>query len=680
MSPSARAGALWRALVYVSVCMLHLDSNVLLAGDLAANDVKRNPAGHWGTVPGTAFALTHIALAGEECVSGRLVPVLGAGHAGIVQLAMAYLTGELAGELPGFTPDRGGLERLVRSFPHVGGLGAEVSPRLWAGDFLGGRIGGALAFAFGAGHNAPDRIMVPVMGDGECETPTTAAAWLAGPATSDAKVLPILHVNGFRMGGSSLLAAFDDDRFGAWAAGLGWSIRIVHVRDGAEGEHELFRTALLAAVGEVDAGMRTMLVLRCTKGWGGPSTVAGEAVLGTARAHKTPLTHARTAPTERDQLRTWLASYSPTDLFDPRGAARGDLKDALARVRRDRLPTAQPLQSAPRTPLGAGATGDFSAAVRRVLHRHAADGRLRVFSPDELASNRLAEIAEQPWAVEVLAEEVLVESLAGWTASGRRGVLITYEAFSTLMIAGLVAHLKQRRLAAPAPSLNLLLTSYGWHNTYTHGDPSTATALLATRDPAVHVLTPCDPPRLAVVLDECLVSTGRVNLIIAGKHPTAGVPAALITQETSGGLAVWPWLSERGEPDLVIAVCGDLPATVVGQAVRELAMLGHAVRVVGICDLTVLGGKEVWPSAVSEDEFARYFGSHAALLIVTVGHASAIWGLLEGRCERPVEVIGWVEPSSPVTQRELAAISGMDVRGVVDAAKRLLVRTGAGNR
>jgi xylulose-5-phosphate/fructose-6-phosphate phosphoketolase len=679
MSPSARVTALWRALVYVSVCMLHLDSNVLLTRDLTPEDVKPNPTGHWGTVPGTAFALAHIALAEQEPSSSRLVPVLGAGHAGIVQLAMAYLSGELQREQPGFTPNRDGLERLVRSFPHVCGLGAEVTPRLWAGDFLGGRIGGALAFAFGAGHDAPGRIMVPILGDGECETPTTAGTWLAGPASSDAKVLPVLHINGFRMGGAALLAALNDEQLAAWAHGLGWSSRIVHVRDGAEAEHEIFRTALLAAVDDVDAGRRTMLILRCTKGWGGPRAVADKAVLGTPRAHKTMLTKARTDDAQRAQLRSWLDSYAPADLFSPEGEALGALKDALACVRCNRLSASQHEGPAPRALIPAQAPTEFAAAVQSVLHHHAAGGLLRVFSPDELASNRLPEIAEQPWATEVLAEEVLFESLAGWTASGRRGLLITYEAFATLMIAGLSAHLKQRRLIAPVPSLNVLLTSYGWHNTYTHGDPSTVTALLAIRDPSVHVFVPSDPSRLAAVLDGCLTSTGRINLIVAGKHPTAGVPAALAAEEVTGGLAVWPWLDPHGEPDLVIAVCGDLPATVVGHALPELAALG-SIRVVGVCDLTVLGPKEIWPSALNNNEFEHYFGAHAAVLVVTLGHAAAIWGLLEGRRERPVEVIGWVEPHAPVTQRELAALAGMDPRGVVDAAMRLLSRKKAAVR
>jgi xylulose-5-phosphate/fructose-6-phosphate phosphoketolase len=675
MSPNGmRAAALWRAVVYVSVCMLHLDSNVLLATDLRVNDIKRNPAGHWGTVPGTALALAHVALAGEAYPSCEIVPVLGAGHAGIVQLAVAYLTGELQREAPTLTVDSAGLERLVQSFPDVGGLGAEVTPRLWAGDFVGGRIGGALPFAFGAGHDAPGRVMVPILGDGECETPTTAATWLAGPATSNAKVLPILHVNGFRMGGRSLLAAFGDERLEAWAAGLGWSTRIVHIHDGHEEEHELFHAALLAALNEVGGGSRTVLVLRCAKGFGGPAAVAGRLVLGTARTHKTPLTSARLDATQRSQLQAWLNSYVPAELFDAGGVPHGELKDALTGLRCNRLPTSRRGAPRPEKLASTVASPDFATAVRQVVHRHAAGGRLRVFSPDELASNRLPEIAGQRWATEVLAEEVLLEGLAGWTASGRVGLLVTYEAFSTLMIAGLVAHLKQRRLAAPVPSLNILLTSLGWHNTYTHGDPTIATALLATRDPAVRVLTPCDPARLALVLDDCLASTGRANLIVAGKHSAARAPAALAGREVAVGLAVWPWLDPHGEPDLVIAVCGDLPATVVGRAITVLTTLGRSIRIVGICDLTVLGRGGTRPGALGDDEFEHFFGVRAALLVVTLGHAAAIWSLLEGRYERPVEVIGWVEPPSPVAQDELAELAGMDVRGVVEAATRLLAR------
>jgi xylulose-5-phosphate/fructose-6-phosphate phosphoketolase len=456
----AEADALWRAIVYASVCQLHLRDNVLPTGPLRAGDVKERPAGHWGTVPGVAWALAHVALADDR----TLIPLLGAGHAGVVQLSASWLTAELARLCPAYTPDARGLAALSADFPDVGGLGAEVIPGLTAGDYLGGKLGGCLAFAQGASLDAEDRIMVPVIGDGECETPTTAAAWLARAAVPSAKVLPVIHLNGFRMGAHSLLSALDDEQIRRWATGLGWEAVIVRVASGSLAEHAAYRSAFLAMSAQVDSGTPGMLVLRCVKGWGGPEVVGGEAVTGTAKAHKTPLASARTDDAQREQLALWLASYRPADLFDDEGRPRGTLARALKRARWLRLPTVK-LTAPP--PLAEGTAATFTDAVMQAVGPAIENGGFRVFSPDELESNRLGLLAADPSATEVLAEEVLLEWLAGWTASGRRGLLISYEAFAPLLVPGLASILKQRRLAhCPVlPSMNVLLTSYGWHNT-----------------------------------------------------------------------------------------------------------------------------------------------------------------------------------------------------------------------
>ena len=339
----AGADALWRAIVYASVCQLHLRENVLLAGPLRAGDVKERPAGHWGTVPGTAWALAHVALAGDR----TLIPLLGAGHAGAAQLSLSWLTGELARLRPAYTPDARGLAALSAGFPDADGLGGEVIPGLTAGDYLGGRLGGCLAFAQGAALDAPDRIMVPVIGDGECETPVTAAAWLAQMAVPSAKVLPVIHLNGFRIGAPSLLAALDDEGIRRRAAGLGWEAAVVRVASGSLAEHAAYRAAFLAMATQADSGTPGLLVLRCVKGWGGPEVVGGKPITGTARAHKTPLASARADDTQREQLARWLASYHPADLFDGEGRPRDTLARALERAHWHRLPQAELTASPP---------------------------------------------------------------------------------------------------------------------------------------------------------------------------------------------------------------------------------------------------------------------------------------------------------------------------------------------
>jgi xylulose-5-phosphate/fructose-6-phosphate phosphoketolase len=671
-----RADALWRAATYVSVVLLQLDDNVLLAEPLEAEHVKRRPSGHWGTVPGTAWALAHAALtAGEVSPGHELVPVLGAGHAGVVQLAFAWLTGELAALRPQYSHDAQGLARLARDFPATDGLGSEVHPLLAAGAAPGGCLGGTLAFSHGLSMDVPGRVVVPVIGDGECETPTTAASWLAARVLRDSAVVPVVHVNGFRMGDRSLLGAMDDTQLIAYAAGLGWHSRVVNVATGSDGEHRAFHAALLEAVEQSAGRVRTAVFLRCVKGWSGPEHVDGRQILGTANAHKTPLTQARDDESQRKQLEAWLTSYRPFELFDGYGKPAGDLAEALrtARWHSAARPCVTPWAgSVPSRVPG----GDwFGGAITAVLRSHAVAGDFRVFSPDELASNRLAGLQDEPWVSEVLAEEVLLGWFSGWTASGRRGALVSYEAFSPLLTAGIVGHLKHRRLTSgkPSPSLNLLLTSYGWHNVYTHGDPSLATALLATGDPAVRVLTPADPRRAALALDESLGSVGRVNVLVAGKHTTVNLPTTTIAEEQTHGLAIWPHLSDDGEPDLTILAAGDLPAQVTATAVPVIReQLGCRVRVIGILDLTVLGDPALWPSGMPQAALNRYVGPQAPVLVVTLGHPAAVWGLLGGRIRRPVEVIGWREPIRPMPQAVLAGALGLDPAGLLLAASRLM--------
>ncbi|MFI7511491.1 hypothetical protein ACIBSS_32245 [Micromonospora aurantiaca] len=646
------ADALWRALTYLSVAQLHLRSNVLAVDCLDESDVKPRPAGHWGTVPGTAWVLAHAGLAAGCGIGVQLVPVLGAGHAGVVQRALAWMTGDIAKMDPRYGRDADGLAALAAAFPDGDALGSEVHPELPAGAYMGGWLGGAFAFAQGMALDSPNRVVVPIIGDGECETPSTAASWLAHRALSDSRVLPVVHLNGRRMGGPSLLGAMSDEQVSAYARGLGWEPVVVEVGT-APGlaKHAEFHRVLVAGVEATARGAHRVVFLRCVKGWSGP--------IG---AHKTPLTDLSGDPCQLAALRTWLSSYRPSELFEPDAQPVGALASALGAADFGSvLPGALP------APASVPATGrGFATEVSAVLRAHAATGDLKVFSPDELRSNRLGDLQGEAWAHEVLAEEVLLGWVAGWTATGRRGLIISYEAFAPLLLTGLVGQLKQRRLIKHAlPSINLLLTSYGWHNVYSHGDPSLITALLGTGDPAVRVFTPADSDRVAVALDDALRSTGRVNVIVAGKHTNVTHRRETIDEERHRGLAVWRHLSDPGEPDLTLVCAGDLAAAVVTDAVVRIRRCsGCRVRVVNVHDLT----------ALADPDLHHYFGTHAAVLIVALGHPAAIWGLLRGRLHRDVDVIGWAEPPFPMPQERLAAHAGFDVAGVTSAAEALLAK------
>lgn len=647
---SASANALWRAITYLAVAQLHLQANPLKAQDADTSDMKSHPSGHWGTVPGTAWVLAHVGLVAGLRPALEIIPVIGAGHAGVVQSALAWLTGDLAKLKPCFSRDKDGLTALVASFPDTHDLGSEVHPALPSGAYMGGWLGGALAFAQGMALDTPNRVVVPVLGDGECETPTTAASWLAQRAIPEAHVLPVIHLNGHRMGGPSLLGTMNDEQVNAYVSGLGWEPVIAHVRTGTLSEHLAFHRILADGVDAAVRGERRVVILRCTKGWSGPTD-----------AHKTPLTNLKGDPGQRTLLRQWLSSYRPDELFDARAQPIGGLVSALGTIR---FPS--PSRSVPAAPVAASPCGrGFSTEISAVLRAHATAGDFKLFSPDELHSNRLGDLQGEAWVHEVLAEEVLLGWLAGWTESGRRGVLISYEAFAPLLLTGLVAHLKRRRLVGtPLPSINVLLTSYGWHNVYTHGDPSLVTALLGTGDPAVHVLTPADTDRAAFALDDALRSDGRVNVIITGKHPLQTHPGEYAEDERRHGLAVWSHLSDVGEPDLTLVCAGDLAATAVANAAGCVrARYGLRVRVVHAHDL----------AALASPFLDRYVGEQAPVVVATLGQPAAIWGLMGNRI-RNMAVVGWREPPRPMRQDKLAAYAGLDVSGIARAVETLLAR------
>ncbi|GAB2937145.1 phosphoketolase family protein [Micromonospora polyrhachis] len=562
------------------------------------------------------------------------------------------MTGDIVKMDPRYGRDADGLAALAAAFPDGDALGSEVHPELPAGAYMGGWLGGAFAFAQGMALDSPNRVVVPIIGDGECETPATAASWLARRVLADTMVLPVVHLNGHRMGGPSLLGGMSDEEVSAYARGLGWEPVVVEVgTDGGLGEHAEFHRVLVAGVEATARRAHRVVFLRCVKGWSGP--------IG---AHKTPLTEPAGDPCQLAALRAWLSSYRPSELFDADAQPVGALASAL-----DAIDVGSALLDAPPMPPPVAATGrGFATEVTAVLRAHAATGDIKVFSPDELRSNRLGDLQGEAWAHEVLAEEVLLGWVAGWTATGHRGLIISYEAFAPLLLTGLIGQLKQRRLIKHSlPSINLLLTSYGWHNVYSHGDPSLITALLGTGDTAVHVFTPADSDRVAVALDDALRSMGRVNVIVAGKHTTATYPGETVDEERHCGLAVWRHLSDPGEPDLTLVCAGDLAAAVVTDAVvRIRSHSGCRIRVVNVHDLT----------ALTDPDLHHYIGTHAAVLIVTLGHPAAIWGLLGGRLHRDVDVIGWAEPSFPMSQERLAAHAGFDVAGVTSAAEALLAK------
>ncbi|MGC4950091.1 phosphoketolase [Streptomyces sp. DT224] len=672
--PDTSVAAVADALDYLCLAQLYLRDNPLLARPLGPADVKTRPAGHWGVCPPVNRMLAALGPLQAAVPDGHELHVLhGAGHAGPSALAHAYLTGRLGDAHPALRQSAAGLKELVAGFP-LPDIGGEITPMIPGHLHTGGQLGPALAIGQGTVLDAPHRLTVVLIGDGECETGTTAASWLGARAlhgTGDhGTVLPVVLLNGQRMGGPSLLSTLTRAELTAYFTGL--SHRPVYSHGTDIGQ---LRAAVAEALGTAQPlgrpGPSSVLVLTLDKGHGAPAHLAG-----TPAVHKAPLRDPAGVPAEFDVLADWLASYQPTQLLTLNGRPRPHLLPALPHGRTEtvRLPVPRGCVAASAQVADRAAGRPFAEVVPEVLRDRAEQGPFRVFSPDELTSNRLDLTDEHghslPWAVEALSEELCHGWAQGYTETGRHALVATYEAFAPVplsLIQQLLKHRSVRRHAglAPLPSLVYLLTSLGWHNTFTHQNPSLASALLAGGDPTLHVLTPADPARTAAALTFALRKLDRCTLVIAGKHTTVHHPLDSLDEELRNGIATWPHLTHPGtdEPALVLASAGDLPA----QALTTLAARLRAerphlhLRYVHIHDLTALAEHGTRPLALTDDAFLRHFGTSAPIVLATNGHPADVHALLGSRHPGPrLTVLGYRDPGRPISQARLRELCGLD--------------------
>ncbi|MEU1516253.1 phosphoketolase [Streptomyces sp. NPDC005811] len=683
--PDQAIDAFWRALNYLSAAQLYLLDNPRLARPLRTSDLKEQPTGHWGVCPPVNYLLAHLGpLTASRPTGSELLVLHGAGHAGPSALAHAYLNGtlHLAGKQPGWSmPD---LRALITGFPHTERFGGEITPLIPGVRHTGGQLGPALAIAQGMALDAPHRLVVPLIGDGELETGATAAAWLARRALVGSghhgAVLPVVLANGLKMGGPSLLAAMSTDEIRAYFTGLGYTPLI---DDGTD--LPAFRRLLGDALDQLwplgAAGPQPVIVLTMPKGHTGPEQVAGRRIAGTPAVHKTPLKSPAHTDAEFAALTAWLGSYRPTELFTTQGRPTDLVRQALPGLPAEPPPAPPPAVPAVRK---SRSRLNVSAAIRE----RAAHGTFRLFSPDEIASNRLRlSDAGSPsaWAVEILNEEICHSWLQGYTETGRDALLATYEAFAAVNTSLFAQHLKHRRLRHLAghsglPSVNYLITSLAWRNTYTHQNPGLASSLLDTEDGSVHVYTPADATRAAAVLSVMLASRDRVNVLITDKHPGTAFPPDLFREELTDGAAVWPHLSHRGIPDIVLASAGDVPAREMSAAVATLRR-SHPdtrIRYVHVNDLAVLGPAPRRPYALSESAFTRLFGDTTPVLMAVPTYTGTVRALLAARSEaHRFDVVGYQEPGRPLTAEDLLEQCGLSATTLCARAARLLTRSSA---
>lgn len=684
------ADAVRRALDYLCLAQLYLRRNLLLDDPLRATDVVDAPSGHWGVCPPVNAALAALAALGTiPNPLGERIVVHGAGHAGPSARAHAWLTGTLEEAAPEYSRDYEGLLHLVTGFRGRDRFGGEITPLLPGQHYMGGQLGPVLATAQGMALDAPDRLIVALIGDGEAETGATAAAWLGAQALRDTgrhgRVVPVLLLNGLRMGGRSLLGALDHERLAAWLTGLGYEPIIT-----TDISTAAIRDALCRGITQsraLECGPSSVVIITVPKGHGAPDELAGSPLL-----HKAPLRNPRRNATELAQLARWLAGYRPAELFNSHGSPSDLVTAGLHSLR---LPQSSQA-TAPAAPRGCLASSmsradmarserwDFGSAITATLRALREAWMIRVFSPDELTSTPIA-LGERdgslpPWIVEVLNEELCHLWAQGLADTGRRTVVVSYEAFAPILASLLAQHLTSRRLAStagrpPMPSITYLLTSLGWHNTVSHGNPGLIDTLLATADPAVHVYTPADPARAAAALTFAVRTLGQCSLVVASKHPVTDHPLDTLAAELTDGYAVWPHLSDTESPELLLLSAGDIAATELAETTARLRATRPAVRLryVHVHDLTCLGNPDTWPLGMAGATFDDVFSPTAPILAVATCHAAALHALLHARRQpRRVVVRGWLPVSTPLDPARLRRHAGIDAASLHDAALELL--------
>ena len=716
--------AYWRAANYLSIGQIYLLANPLLRRPLTVADIKPRLLGHWGTTPGLNFIYAHL----NRLIRQRdlnVIYIAGPGHGGPGKVANAYLEGTYTEVYPHIGRDEQGLERLFRQFSFPGGIPSHVAPETPGSIHEGGELGYSLVHAYGAAFDNPDLLVCCVIGDGEAETGPLATSWhsnkFLNPA-SDGAVLPILHLNGYKIANPTVLARIPEPELRALLEGYGHDPIFVTGHD-PKVMHGLMAQALARAIDQIAeiqaqarAGVSTgrpswpMIVLRTPKGWTGPKIVDGLPAEGTFRSHQVPLARVRENPEHFAQLEAWLRSYRAEELFDEEGALRAELS-ALAPVGERRM-SANPhanggllLRDLELPDFRDYAVGVPSPAVAtseatRVLGTWLRDvitanpETFRIMGPDETASNRLGDVFEvtnRAWdaevidgddhlapdgrVMEVLSEHLCQGWLEGYLLTGRHGLFNCYEAFIHIIDAMFNQHAKWLKVTRGIPwrrpigSLNYLLSSHVWrqdHNGFSHQDPGFIDHVVNKKAEIVRVYLPPDTNCLLSVADHCLRSRNYVNVIVAGKQPAL----TYLTMEDAvahctRGLGIWEWASSDsgGEPDVVLACAGDTPTleTVAAAALLRDHLPDLRVRVVNVVDLMRLQPDTEHPHGLADREFDALFTSHQPVIFAYHGYPLLIHRLTYRRTNHSnIHVRGYKEEGTTTTPFDMVMLNDLD--------------------
>jgi xylulose-5-phosphate/fructose-6-phosphate phosphoketolase len=716
--------AYWRAANYLSVGQIYLLDNPLLREQLRREHVKPRLLGHFGTTPGLNLVYAHL----NRAIRARdlnAIYLAGPGHGGPGLVANAYLEGTYSEVYPQIGRDEEGLRRLFRQFSFPGGIPSHVAPETPGSIHEGGELGYVLSHAFGAAFDNPDLVVCCVVGDGEAETGPLATGWHGTKflsARHDGAVLPVLHLNGYKIANPTVLARIPEEELRALLEGYGWRPLFVSGDEPAP-VHAAFAAALDEALDEIGAfqqAARTggaagrprwpMLVLRTPKGWTGPKEVDGLPVEGTWRSHQVPLAAVRDNAKHLAQLEDWLQSYRPDELFDERGALVPELAELPPRGERRmsanphanggmllqelELPDFRDYAVAVDEPATATseATRVLGAFVRDIIVRN--PSTFRVFGPDETESNRLSAVFEatsRTWdaetlptddpltpegrVMEVLSEHQCQGWLEGYLLTGRHGLFNCYEAFIHIVDSMFNQHAKWLKTTRGIPwrrsvaSLNYLLSSHVWrqdHNGFSHQDPGFIDHVMNKKAEIIRVYLPPDANCLLSVADHCFRSRHYVNVIVAGKQPALdylSMEEAII--HCTRGAGIWEWASSDGdeEPDVVLACCGDIPTleTLAASAILRERLPELKVRVVNVVDLMRLQPESEHPHGLSDAAFDALFTSGKPVVFAYHGYPWLIHRLTYRRTNHTnLHVRGYKEEGTTTTPFDMVMLNDLD--------------------
>ena len=715
----------FRAANYLSACQLYLLDNPLLERKLKKEDLKANIVGHWGTVPGQNFIYTHL----NRIINKYdldMIYISGPGHGGNSIVSNVYLEGTYSEIYSNITEDKEGLKKLFKQFSFPGGISSHVAPETPGSINEGGELGYSLSHAFGAVLDNPSLIAACVVGDGEAETGPLATSWhlnkFLNPRT-DGIVLPILHLNGYKIANPTVLSRISNDELLNYFKGCGWDPYYLEGKD----ELELHKQMALimdeiveklqiikadAKNGRIRRPAYPMLILRTPKGWTGPKVVEGKQIEGTFRAHQVPIVVNSTNDKNLELLEEWLRSYKPEELFDKNGALRKDLKELTPKGNRrmgaNMHANGGKLLKELRTPdfkkygvevkkhgsIVAQDMMELGKYVRDLLKLNEEERNFRIFGPDEALSNRLNAMFEETnrqWVNKTyendeflgvdgrvidsyLSEHFCEGALEGYILTGRHGFIHSYEAFARIIDSMVSQHAKWLKVTKSLSwredisSLNIILSSHIWqqdHNGYTHQDPGFLNHLVTKKADIVRMYLPPDANTLISTFDHIIKTKNYINVVVASKHPRyqwLSMDEAI--KHCTKGIGIWDWASndEGKSPDIVFACAGDTPTLEVLAATSILnkEMPKLKIRVVNVVDLMRLESNDKHPHGLNDSDYDAIFTKNKPIIFAFHGYPSLIHQLTYNRHNKNMHVHGYQEEGTITTPFDMRVQNEID--------------------